>query len=250
MSTHTHTGVTETTVVVTPGSVGFIIGNRGKTVNLIKKNTGAWVQIRTELDSRMPPSFQVRGFPHQVDEAVKWINTIVDEAESRGPPPVVPSHSVPSLTGRFCDNVTSHHVPQHHVPHVPQFHVPQFHVPQFHVPQFHVPHVPQPPIHLAQNQVWMVTAQGVPFVYTIPGDVDRTPEEAENREDVRCQEEIIQRDPGYIHACEFTGAEDVDVISALEADQERENLRVGFGGTDWSEVPVVEDWGAEATFGC
>ena len=87
-------GVVEQVVPVPNDSVGFIIGAKGKTVNLIKRNTGAWVQVQTNGSKS---SFLVRGFPHQVQEAVSWINTIVEEAGHRGPPPA-PECSSRSLT--------------------------------------------------------------------------------------------------------------------------------------------------------
>ena len=92
-------GVVERVVPVPDDAVGFIIGAKGKTVNLIKRNTGAWVQVQKNGSGS---SFMVRGFPHQVQEAVNWIHTIVEEAGHRGPPPApvqFKESDFPSLSG-------------------------------------------------------------------------------------------------------------------------------------------------------
>lgn len=228
-------GVVDTHVQVTPDSVGFIIGSKGATVNLIKRNTGAWVQVNKGAS---PPSFHVRGFPHQVDEAVKWIQTIVSEAASRGPPPAH-QHQPPAMNTSAWPSLSTANFQgsapktQHVAPAQPQ--QTQYRTP---MPSF----VPT----LGPNQVWMYDHHGVPFIYTIPSNVDRSESEAKHREDVRAQEEMLQRDHGYLAACEFTGADEESVMEEYEFETERENQRMGFDGTDWSKDEV---WGSPPAAG-
>ena len=214
-------GVVDTHVEVTPDSVGFVIGAKGGTVNLIKRNTGAWVQINKGVS---PPSFHVRGFPHQVQEAVKWIQTIVAEAATRGPPPAH-HHQPPTTHASAWPNLSaapfqgSAPKTQHVAP----------------VQSQQTPQVPNAFLTtLGPNQVWMYDAHGTPFIYTIPSNVDRSSHEASHREDVRAVEEMLQNDQGYLAACEFTGADEESVMETYEFETERENLRMGFDGTDWS----------------
>ena len=72
-------------IPVDPHVVGFIVGNRGSTINMVKNQTGAHVQVRqaNPSESRPWPWVHIRGFPHQVDEAEKWIMTIIAEGHTR-----------------------------------------------------------------------------------------------------------------------------------------------------------------------
>ena len=76
--------------------------------------------------------------------------------------------------------------------------------------------------------------------------MDRSESEAKHREDVRAQEEMLQRDHGYLFACEFTGADEESVMEDYQFETERENQRIGFDGTDWSKD---EEWGKSARGG-
>ena len=198
-------GVVENTVPVPNDSVGFIIGAKGKTVNLIKRNTGAWVQVQKNGSGS---SFLVRGFPHQVREAVNWINTIVEEAGHRGPPPApevqfketdfpsLPGSAstvppAPTQTGFPTQAPMQTGFPmQAPMPYSSMWTQPPMFYPgmQTGIPMGYVP-----PPQLASNQVWMMDQMGRPYIYTIPGNVDRDEAEAAHREEVREMEQFVQR---------------------------------------------------------
>lgn len=225
--------IVNTSITVPADSVGFIIGTKGATVNLIKRNTGAWVQIEKGVS---PPRFTVRGFPHQVEEACKWIKTIVDESVVRGPPPApsVPIHQ-PSEWPAMSASVSTPMRPQVSMPHVPMPHVP---MPQVPMQTFYAPPM------LGPNQVYMNGPNGL-FVYTIPSNVDRTPEEAAHRENVRQLEEVLQADPQLSNPL-GADATDEEIFDEYEADTERETARMGYGGYDWTqeiEASTMGDWG-------
>lgn len=72
-------------IPVDSGVVGFIVGTKGATINMIKSQTGAHVQIRQPNpdEGRPWPWVHIRGFPHQVSAAADWVQTIVDEGHTR-----------------------------------------------------------------------------------------------------------------------------------------------------------------------
>ena len=232
-------GVVEQVVPVPNDSVGFIIGAKGKTVNLIKRNTGAWVQVQTNGSKS---SFLVRGFPHQVQEAVSWINTIVEEAGHRGPPPAPEVQFKESDFPPISDSAST-------VPPAPtqtgfptqapmqtgfpmqapmQTGFPTGFFPSLGMPQ--MGYVPPP--QLASNQVWMYDQMGRPFVYTIPGNVDRDEAEAAHREEVREMEQFVQRGmEDYNENPDFEETTD-DQIQNCEEISHRDALLAGWASLD------------------
>jgi len=75
----THTGVFGYGMPVPENTVGMIIGAKGATINLIKRNTGAHVQIQKGPGSW----FMITGFPHQIRAAYDFMANIVKNATER-----------------------------------------------------------------------------------------------------------------------------------------------------------------------
>ena len=65
--------------------VGFVIGSKGSTVKMIKKKTGAWIQIQQGTrGGTVAPYFEIKGqTQRQVDEAIRWISELCEEAQNR-----------------------------------------------------------------------------------------------------------------------------------------------------------------------
>lgn len=237
-------GVVERVVPVPNDSVGFIIGAKGKTVNLIKRNTGAWVQVQKNGSGS---SFLVRGFPHQVQEAVNWIHTIVEEAGHRGPPPApevqFKESDFPSLSGSGSmvpPTPTQTGFPQRpsmqtgfstqvRMPCSSTWTQPPMFFPGMQT-GFPMGYVPPP--QLASNQVWMYDSMGRPFVYTIPGNVDRDEAEAAHREEVREMEQFVQRGmEDYNENPDFEETFD-DQLQHCEEISHQDGLRAGWASMD------------------
>jgi hypothetical protein len=72
--------------MVDPKDVGFVIGSKGKTINLIIERTGAYVNLRkfNAPDTSVEYTyFFIEGTSDQVDAAYKWVKTVAQENYDR-----------------------------------------------------------------------------------------------------------------------------------------------------------------------
>lgn len=86
----TNTIVHENIPITQEGTVGFIIGKGGSTIQLIGQRTGASLSLRqAKPDAGRPhPWVWIKGTPEQVSAAKDWVHTIIDEADTRAGRPV------------------------------------------------------------------------------------------------------------------------------------------------------------------
>ena len=87
--------------------VGFMIGSKGITINMIKSKSGAWVQIRKPDAEHQEHWFEISGEQTQVDEATRLLREIRDEAMARekGTSTHAPRQSAPIKKVPSCPNV-------------------------------------------------------------------------------------------------------------------------------------------------
>ena len=85
LSFNQYTGVTEYAMPVPGNTIGMIIGHKGGTINLIKRNSGAHVQIQQPQPMAHRPHswFMITGFPHQVKAAYDFMANIIKNATDR-----------------------------------------------------------------------------------------------------------------------------------------------------------------------
>lgn len=79
------TGVSEYAMAVPDNTIGMIIGHKGGTINLIKRNSGAHVQIQQPqpMAGRPHSWFMITGFPHQIKAAYDFMANIIKNATER-----------------------------------------------------------------------------------------------------------------------------------------------------------------------
>jgi hypothetical protein len=85
LSFNQFTGVSEYALPVPGNTIGMIIGNKGSTINLIKRNSGAHVQIQQPqpMAGRPHSWFMITGFPHQIKAAYDFMANIIKNATER-----------------------------------------------------------------------------------------------------------------------------------------------------------------------
>lgn len=85
LSYNQFTGVSEYAMPVPGNTIGMIIGHKGGTINLIKRNSGAHVQIQQPQPMFHRPHswFMITGFPHQVKAAYDFMANIIKNATER-----------------------------------------------------------------------------------------------------------------------------------------------------------------------
>jgi hypothetical protein len=81
MSTTVH----ENVPIMHEATIGFIVGKGGSTIKLIGQRTGASCSLRKAQPEagRPHPWVWIKGIPENVQAAKEWIQTIIDEADTR-----------------------------------------------------------------------------------------------------------------------------------------------------------------------
>ena len=66
-------------------NVGFLIGNRGSTIYIIKHDSDAFVEIQEPdpFNGRHKPWFLIRGYSHQCQAAIRIMNELLGKVIKR-----------------------------------------------------------------------------------------------------------------------------------------------------------------------